>query len=1211
MDRLLKPAVFDTDHNSPEAAKQWKHFFRTFQNFSNAVQDDNNRLQLLINHISADVYQLVEECQTYEQAITTLKRVYVKPPNTIFARHALITRKQKDGESLDSFLQALKDLSRDCNFEAVTAAQHRDQYILDSFITGIRCNQIRQRLLENLELDLDRMFAQARSLDSAQKSSASYQTITYSANACEDNKASNSNQHTQPVSNYQPRTTNDQQTSAAVSSRRPPANYQRCNCCGYRSHDPYDRSKCPARNEMCHKCSRVGHFSSVCRSAANQKKSSAAAAFMPTLGSIVAYTKPLTDKSKTLVTLRGDEFSGLVDTGSDLTFIHPKVVQSKSLRVYPGSSAVSMANTSLHAKSMGVCKESLVVRGQEYKHMELSILPELCADIVLGKDFLKLHESVTFEYGGSLPPLVVAGIGTLNIDPPSLFEHKHPNIEPVRAKRRRYSHEDTMFIEQEIDRLLSQGVIEPSTSPWRAQCVITRNENHKKRLCIDYSETVNKYTYVDAYPLPLISDVINNISKYNVHSTVDMETAYNQIPLLDKDKPLTAFEANGSLYQFCRLPFGVSSGVAIFQREMDNFIKRNNLVGTFAYLDNITVSGKTQEDHDENLRRFMNAARAANLTLNKSKCEFSTRRLKLLGTVIENGTISPDPDRVKPLMDLPPPSNLKELRRVMGLFAHYSQFIRSFSAKLHPLSQTTSFPITSEALEAFNTLKKDIQNSIMSTIDVTLPFTLETDASDFAIAAVLNQSNRPVAFFSRSLQPSEIKHSAVEKEAMAIVESIRYWRHFLTGSHFTLKTDQKSISFMFDKQHRGKIKNLKIARWRMELSCYSYDIEHKPGIDNIAADALSRNICAGMSNLHNLYLLHNSLCHPGVTRMFHFVKIRNLPFSINEVRQMTKDCQICAQNKPKFQRLSNSHLIKATQPFERLSVDFKGPLPSNNKNVYLLDIIDEYSRFPFAFPCPDTKSSTVISCLNQLFSMFGMPSYIHSDQGSSFMSQELKQYLLSKNVATSRSTPYNPQCNGQVEKLNSTLWKSITMALKSRGLPQTHWQDVLPDALHSIRSLLCTSTNATPHERLFVFQRRSTSGTSVPTWLTEKDTALLKRSVRLSKQDPLCDEVQLLHINPQYAHIRTPDGSEKSVSLSQLSQPGEGRPNVVEEPIVSHTPSQEGIVSVPPVNEPVLEREVEVNEQVEPSPLMVGHGRGWCNLDPVNIRPGRLRSQNV
>ena len=1217
MDRLLKPAIFDTDHNSPDAAKQWKHFYRTFQNFSNSVEDNNIRLQLLINHISADIFQLIEECQTYEQAITTLKRLYIKPPNTVYARHLLITRRQKEGESLDSFLQVLKSLSRDCYFEPVTADQHRDQYVRDSFITGIRSDQIRQRLLENVELDLDAMFTQARSLEAAQRSSASYQMPTYGINAVNENTDAASS-----LPNLdQSQIASNQPTSAAVTPRRPPGNFTRCNCCGYTSHDPTDRSRCPARNESCRKCLRVGHFASVCR--AGKKKPSVASAFIPTLGSVIAAAQPLADKSKTSVILKGEEFEGLVDTGSDLTFIHPRVVKAKALKVFPGGGSVSMANTSLLASSLGLCKESLVVLGQNYNNMELSVLPDLCADIVLGKDFLKQHESVSFEFGGSLPPLVLAGIGTLKIDPPALFEHKHPNIKPIRAKRRRYSQDDTIFIKQEVERLLAQGIIEPSTSPWRAQCVITRNENHKKRLCIDYSETINRYTYVDAYPLPLISDIINKIAQYNIHTTVDMETAYNQIKIRDEDKPLTAFEANGALYQFCRLPFGVSSGVAIFQREMDQFIKRNNLSGTYAYLDNITISGKTQQEHDYNLEKFMEAARAANLKLNESKCEFSTRRLKLLGTVIENGTISPDPDRIKPLIDLPPPQNIKELRRVMGLFAHYSQFIRCFSAKLHPLSQSTSFPLSSEALDAFNTLKKDIKESIMSTIDVTAPFTLETDASDFAIAAVLNQSNRPVAFFSRSLQPSEIKHSSVEKEAQAIVEAVRYWRHYLTGAHFTLKTDQKSVSYMFDKQHQGKIKNEKISRWRLELSCYSYDIQHKPGIENIAADALSRNICAGMSNSH-LYSLHESLCHPGVTRMLHFVKVRNLPFSVEDVRQITRDCQICAHNKPKFQKSSNTHLIKATQPFERLSVDFKGPLPSNNKNIYLLDIIDEYSRFPFAFPCPDTKSSTVISCFNQLFSMFGMPSFIHTDQGSAFMSHELKQYLLSKNVATSRSTPYNPQCNGQVEKLNDTLWRSITMALQSRGLPQSNWQDVLPDALHSIRSLLCTATNTTPHERLFLFQRKSTSGTSVPTWLTEKDTALLKRNVRVSKQEPLCDEVQILNVNPNYAHIRTADGQEKTVSLSKLSQPGEPLLNhAIDSPdpsnnsrvIESRESDPQGLI-IPEVEQPIVQpvSQQPVHSKTElvskPVPVMGGHGKGWCNLDTNNILHGSRRSQN-
>ena len=223
MERLLKPAVFDTDHNAPDATKQWKHFFKTFQNFANVVNDDPNRLQLLQVHVSPDVYQLIEESQTYEQAIAALKRLYVKTPNIIYARHILHIGRRRVRVLIPSCSHWKTSV------ETVTAAQHRDEYIRDSFITGIRCNQIRQRLLKNLELNLDTMFAQACSLDTAQKSNAPYQTPTYGINAVSDKSDVHIRSSPQPSSfdnqqSHQPVTTTSQPTSAVVSRR--PGNYE-------------------------------------------------------------------------------------------------------------------------------------------------------------------------------------------------------------------------------------------------------------------------------------------------------------------------------------------------------------------------------------------------------------------------------------------------------------------------------------------------------------------------------------------------------------------------------------------------------------------------------------------------------------------------------------------------------------------------------------------------------------------------------------------------------------------------------------------------------------------------------------------------------------------------------------------------------------------------------------------------------------------------
>jgi transposase InsO family protein len=150
---------------------------------------------------------------------------------------------------------------------------------------------------------------------------------------------------------------------------------------------------------------------------------------------------------------------------------------------------------------------------------------------------------------------------------------------------------------------------------------------------------------------------------------------------------------------------------------------------------------------------------------------------------------------------------------------------------------------------------------------------------------------------------------------------------------------------------------------------------------------------------------------------------------------MTQACKECQECKPQFYSPEPSHLIKATKPFERLNLDFKGPLPSNNRCRFMLTVIDEYSRFPFAFPCEDVSAQTIIKNLSTLFSVFGMPTFIHTDCGSGFMSSELKNFLLQKGISSCRTTSYNPVGNGQIERLNGTLWKTISLALKTKGLP--------------------------------------------------------------------------------------------------------------------------------------------------------------------------------
>ena len=175
MERYLRPERLDVEPDTPNATTEWKHWFSTFKNFLSSMTEgtiDNHKL--LINFLSPKVYENILDSESYESAVENLKSLYEKPANEVFARHLLSTRKQNPGESLDQYIDILKQLSSDCNFKAVTADTCKDEAIRDAFISGITSQPIRLRLLENKTLDLQTAVTQARSLEAAARNCESY-----------------------------------------------------------------------------------------------------------------------------------------------------------------------------------------------------------------------------------------------------------------------------------------------------------------------------------------------------------------------------------------------------------------------------------------------------------------------------------------------------------------------------------------------------------------------------------------------------------------------------------------------------------------------------------------------------------------------------------------------------------------------------------------------------------------------------------------------------------------------------------------------------------------------------------------------------------------------------------------------------------------------------------------------------------------------------
>ncbi|KRX25486.1 Retrovirus-related Pol polyprotein from transposon gypsy [Trichinella nelsoni] len=463
-------------------------------------------------------------------------------------------------ESLDEFLRALNALAVACDCKAVTAVQYQEELVRDAFVRGIRSQTIRQRLLESRSFDLASIYELASVHDAVLRSSENYnesrslpETVAAAANDENNDRPLNHLASSRPLETHAAFSVAVQ--SILVSSAR--------------------RVKQLAIN--------VG------------KRITMLNATLASVGSTFPHSLA---KAVVKILLCGKEINCMIDSGSSESFIHPEVFKRLGLKTIPSSEPISMASSALPIKALGCITVDLKVQDRLYKSFLLRVLPHLCADVILGQDFHRMHESVTLNYGGNLPPLIICGIATLRVDPPKLFAHLTPDCRPIATTSRKFSAEDTNFIRNEVRALLEDGIIEPSISPWRAQVVVLKDERRKKCLVVDYSATIN--------------------------STIDLKSAYHQIPIPNDEKLYTAFEADGSLYQFTRIPFGVTN-------------------------DDVTVCGMSQDDHDKNLEQFLSSAKRWNFTFNTDKCSFSTSKLRILGHEIKNGNIRPDPQGLQSL----------------------------------------------------------------------------------------------------------------------------------------------------------------------------------------------------------------------------------------------------------------------------------------------------------------------------------------------------------------------------------------------------------------------------------------------------------------------------------------------------------------------------------------------------------------------------------
>jgi RNase H-like domain found in reverse transcriptase/Reverse transcriptase (RNA-dependent DNA polymerase)/Integrase zinc binding domain len=416
---------------------------------------------------------------------------------------------------------------------------------------------------------------------------------------------------------------------------------------------------------------------------------------------------------------------------------------------------------------------------------------------------------------------------------------------PVHVKSYRYPYIHKTEVKKQIYEMLEKGIIRASCSPWSSPIWIVGKKmdasgQQKWRLVVDYRK-LNEKTISDRYPIPNINDILDKLGRAQYFSTIDLASGFHQIEMDQCSIEKTAFSVDNGHWEFLRMPAGLRNSPATFQRAMDEILKDIQNKICMVYMDDIIVFSTSLQEHIQNLKLVFSKLREARLKIQIDKCEFFRKEVEFLGHVVTPHGIKPNPNKIKAIKNFPIPKTHKQIKSFLGLLGYYRKFIKDFAKITKPmttcLKKGQKVEHTKSFIECFNVCKNLLTSEpILAYPDFSKTFELMTDASNYAIGAVLMQGGHPISYASRTLNSAETNYSTIEKELLAVVWGCKYFRPYIFGRQFLILTDHKPLQWMFSL----KEPNSRLVRWRLKLEEFDYKIRYRKGKNNQVADALSR-----------------------------------------------------------------------------------------------------------------------------------------------------------------------------------------------------------------------------------------------------------------------------------------------------------------------------------------------------------------------------------
>jgi len=795
---------------------------------------------------------------------------HLRPANFALVERSKFHKLKRDSnESIKDFSLRVHQASAKCDFK-----DQLEEQIRDRLVAGINNEELERKLLEDGNLTYQRAKDIIFNFDKVTNAvSSSFQVMKI-----QEPQRYRKSQYT--PRQYKPERPHHERRQQGIPGGQ-------CFSCG----GMHYRKQCQYRNAKCYNCNMDGHLAKVCKKPNSRQHATSSTGKVARFAQVEETSSAESQEEYSCLHLSSDGkhikeaitfYNGerkefILDTGSPVSLMPYSYFKEKfpdaTTSQYKGIVAgVTGHQVNVKGKVCLYCSKPKV-------NMEFLLISQ--QHYILGLDNLsKLNFNYNISMACSsttLPKEVQAKVahcgaltGGMNINP---VEIDCP-ADPVFFKARTIAYGLREPVQANLNDLVQRGIISPVTSSqWASPIVTPLKANGQPRVCGDYRVTINSKLEQRSCTLPEPEDIFAKLNGANYFSRVDLKDAFLQIPIANGSKKYTTINTPFGLFQYNFLPFGLTISPSVFQTTIDYIIQ--GLKQTIAYQDDIIVFSETAEEQVQLINCLLDRLIKFNVKINTVKSTFLETTLPYLGYLVTKDGVKPDPKKYQSIMEAPNPKNVAELRSFLGCIQYYSRFIKSFANLAEPLYQLLTdeeFKWTEKHDKAKRALVEAVVYSgTLSNFTFTKPIDIITDASNYAIGAVLEQSGKPVMFISRRLNSSERGYGQTQKEGLAIIWAVKRFHKYIFGRKFNIISDHEALKFIYNPErslHRNTA--AMVQRWAITLSAYNYTIEFRKGVKIPQADFLSRHAHMETAKEDSLFL------HP-------------LPISRNDLISATRD----------------------------------------------------------------------------------------------------------------------------------------------------------------------------------------------------------------------------------------------------------------------------------------------------------------------------------